>query len=90
MINAHFIAHGIRNNAHLKAHYVLLTACIILTLSFLIIPFTSSAIDASIPDEFSSIFVHNSQEGYRILAVSQNHKTTTPASSGLKAAKERS
>jgi len=90
VINAHFIAHGIKNNALLKAHYVLLIVCIILTLSFPAISFTSSAIGVSIPDEFSSIFVHNFQEGYRTLAVSQNHKTTTPAPSGLKAAKERS
>ena len=85
MINAHFIAHEIKNNAQLKAHYLPLIVCIILTSILLIISFTLKRLNLFARNEFSGNSVHNSHEGYRTLAVEQNHPKPH-FTSGLKAA----
>ena len=73
MINAHFIAHEITNNAQLKAHYLLLIVCIILMPFLLRISFTPKDLKLSACGMPSGNFVHNSDEGYRTLVEKQNH-----------------
>ncbi len=73
MINAHFIAHEITNNAQLKAQYLLLIVCIILTPFLLCISFTPKDLKLSACGMPSGNFVNNSDEGYRTLVEKQNH-----------------
>jgi len=88
VINAHFIAHEITNNAQLKAHYLLLIVCIILTSILLIISFTLKGLNPFACGSGKGNFVHNSHEGYRTLVVEQNYPKPHIRPSGLKAAKE--
>ena len=73
MINAHFIAHEITNNAQLKAHYLLLIVCIILMPFLLCISLTPKHLKLSAGGMPSGNFVNNSDEGYRTLVEKQNH-----------------
>jgi len=75
MINAHFKAHENKNNAQLKAHYLLLIVCIILTSFF----FSPKRLCLSARGMLSCYFVNNPLEGYRTLEEKQNHfKSPSP------------
>ena len=77
MINAHFIAHEITNNAQLKVHYLLLIVCIILEQFLLNIFFTLKHLKLICCGMPSGNFVNNSDEGYRTLVSEQNHTKPT-------------
>jgi len=88
VINAHFIAHEIKNNAQLSGHYLPLIVCIILTSILLIISFTLKRLNPFACGVFSGNFVHNPHEGYRTLVVEQNHPKPHIRGRGLKAAEK--
>jgi len=86
MINAHFIAHEITNNAQLKAHYLLLIVRNIFTLfllSMFVTPKHLKLIAGGMP---SGDFVNNPLEGYRTLVPNKitqtQHITKNPQGQG--------
>ncbi len=67
MINAHFNARRITDNAQLKAHYLLLIVCNILTIFLLNMYFTPKHLKLIAGGMPSGDFVNNPLEGYRTL-----------------------
>ena len=81
MINAHFNAHEITNNAQLKAHYHILIVCNILMMFLLGMFFTPKHLKLFAGGMPSGDFVNNPDEGYRTLVpnkITQNHLTKNP------------
>ena len=77
MINAHFIAHELSNNAQSTVRYLLLIVCIILEQFLLNIFFTLKRLKLMSRGMPSGDFVNNSDEGYRTLVEKQNHTKPT-------------
>jgi len=79
MINAHFNAHEIRNNAQLKAHYPLLMVCNILILFLSMMLFAPKHLKLIACGSLLGDFVNNPLEGYRTLVpnkITQTQPTT--------------
>lgn len=86
MINAHFNAHEITNNAQLKAHYLLLIMCNILILFLLTMFFAPKHLKLIAGGMPSGDFVNNPLEGYRTLVPNKitqtQHITKNPQGQG--------
>ena len=86
MINAHFIARRITDNAQLKAHYLLLIVCNILILFLLTMLFTPKHLKLIACGGLLGDFVNNSLEGYRTLVPNKitqtQHITKKPTRAG--------
>ena len=86
MINAHFIARRITDNAQLKAHYLLLIVCNILILFLLTMLFTPKHLKLFAGGMPSGDFVNNPDEGYRTLVpikiTQTQHITKNPRGQG--------
>ncbi len=67
MINAHFNAHEITDNAQLKAHYLILRVCNILTVFLLSMFITPKHLNLFAGGSLLGDFVNNPDEGYRTL-----------------------
>ena len=86
MINAHFNAHEITNNAQLKAHYLLLIVCNIITLFLLSMFITPKHLKLFAGGSLLGDFVNNPDEGYRTLVpikiTQTQHITKNPQGQG--------
>ena len=86
MINAHFNAHEITDNAQLKAHYLLLIMCNVLILFLLTMFFTPKHLKLFAGGMPSGDFVNNPLEGYRTLVPNKitqtQHITKNPQGQG--------
>jgi len=79
MINAHFNARRITDNAQLKAHYLLLIVCNILILFLLTMFITPKHLKLIACGSLLGDFVNNPLEGYRTLVpnkITQTQPTT--------------
>ena len=76
MINAHFNAHEITDNAQLKAHYLLLIMCNVLILFLLTMFFTPKHLKLFAGGMPSGDFAFNALEGYRTLIPNKTTQTT--------------